>query len=223
MAFKVSTSANEELKRQRERESDELKNELTKALTQKFELVEVSRSNLDTAEKKLQGQLMDFWDEKMVHDVTRGVPKDSLVEYTECMSESLGLDDEQKTALLARMKVMKFAKANDSNVLEMQFNIDEFKSMYGYVSMIQEPDKTIAIAYAVHKLNFKMAAKEQHYIRESDSSAYKRNQIVDVFTRTERVKFSEGDINAVKETYGRFKALDTLKKEGVINAIKFVD
>merc|ERR1719370_1461573 len=94
---------------------------------------------------------MDSWDEKMVYDVTRGVPKDNLDEFTDSLKESLGLDEQQCRELRAKMKNMAYARSKDSSILEMSFNIDEFKSIYGFVSMVRENDGTIAIAYAFHK------------------------------------------------------------------------
>merc|ERR1719370_941820 len=101
---------------------------------------------------------------------------------------------------------MKFAKSRDSNILEMSFNMDEYRSMYGFVSMVREDDGTIAIAYAFHKLSFKMSQKLVKYTtttkkprkflfwnispKVTTSEAYK----------SERVKFGEKDIDAIKNT-----------------------
>merc|ERR1719244_1694452 len=95
----------------------------------------------------------------MIYDITRGVPKENLDDFTVCLSDSLGLDEEQRVELHARMKMMNFAKSKDSSILEMNFNMDEMRSVYGFVSMLRENDGTVAIAYAFHKLNFKMSKK----------------------------------------------------------------
>merc|ERR1740137_126664 len=165
----------------------------------------------------------------MIYDITRGVPKENLEEFTSCLADSLGLDDEQRVELSARMKMMKFAKSKDSSILEMNFNMDQLRSVYGFVSMVRENDGTIAIAYAFHKLNFKMSEKLVKYTTTTKkerkflffelkpeittSEAYKR----------ERVQFGEKDINAIKSAFGRHKALETLRKEGIISAIKYED
>jgi len=208
---------------------DTVGNFLKNALSTKFETVIVSKTELKTAEDVMKGQLMDCWEEKMVYDVTRGVPKENLEEFTECLAVSLGLDEEQKAELASRMKVMKFAKSKDSSILEMNFNFDEYKSVYGFVSMVQEEDKTIAIAYAFHKLNFKMAAKVVNYVKKTTKTRkflfWDLSPEVTTTNeqRYERVKFGENDINAIKNAFGRHKALETLRREGVINAIKYED
>ena len=128
---------------------------LKSALSEKFETVIVSRSELKTADDAMRGQLMDSWEEKMIYDITRGVPKENLDDFTVCLGDSLGLDEEQRTELHARMKMMKFARSKDSSILEMNFNMDEMRSVYGFVSMVRENDGTIAIAYAFHKLSLR--------------------------------------------------------------------
>ena len=140
---------------------------LKSALSEKFETVIVSRSELKTADDAMRGQLMDSWEEKMIYDITRGVPKENLDDFTVCLGDSLGLDEEQRTELHARMKMMKFARSKDSSILEMNFNLDEMRSVYGFVSMVRENDGTIAIAYAFHKLNFKMSEKVVKYTTTS--------------------------------------------------------
>merc|ERR1719317_1734048 len=99
----------------------------------------------------------------MIYDITRGVPKENLDDFTVCLGDSLGLDEEQRSELHARMKMMKFARSKDSSILEMNFNLDEMRSVYGFVSMVRENDGTIAIAYAFHKLSFKMSEKLVQY------------------------------------------------------------
>merc|ERR1719244_848505 len=177
----------------------------------------------------MRGQLMDSWDEKMVYDVTRGVPKDNLDEFTDSLAESLGLDEQQCRALRAKMKPMAYAEAKVSQILEMSFNIDKFKSIYGFVSMVRENDGTIAIAYAFHKLTFKMAAK---LVKETETKKTKKEFLFWEITpevttseayRKEQVKFGEKDIDAIKKAFGRHKALETLKQEGIITAIKYED
>merc|ERR1719153_13244 len=140
---------------------------------------------------------MDSWDEKMVYDVTRGGPKDNLDEFTDSLVESLGLDEQQCRELQARMKTMAYAKSKVSQILEMSFNIDEFKSIYGFVSMVREDDDTIAIAYAFHKLTFKMAAK---LVKETETTTKTRKFLFWELSpevtsseayKTEHVKFGE--------------------------------
>jgi len=212
-----------------EKSGAEVYNFLKNALSEKFETVIVSRSELKTADEAMKGQLMDSWSEKMVYDITRGVPRENLDEFTDCLGESLGLDPEQRAGLNARMKAMKFAKSKDSSILEMDFNMDKLKSMYGFVSMVREDDGTIAIAYAFHKLNFKMSEKLVKYTKTTTKPRKFLFFTVgtDVTTsedyKSEQVKFGEKDINAIKRAFGRHKALETLRQEGVISAIKYED
>jgi hypothetical protein len=39
--------------------------------------------------------------------------------------------------------------------MEIDFNMNDFKSMYGFICAIEQNDGKIAIAYAFHTLNFK--------------------------------------------------------------------
>merc|ERR1719317_869424 len=121
----------------------------------------------------------------MIYDITRGVPKENLDDFTVCLGDSLGLDEEQRTELHARMKMMKFARSKDSSILEMNFNMSEKVVKYTTTST-----KT-------RKFLFWELSPEV-----TTSEAYKH----------ERVKFGEKDINAIKSAFGRHKALETLRQ-----------
>jgi len=200
---------------------DQVLVKLSNKLDEKFRKVPLSRRELQSAQSLLRGDLVDCWDEKMVHDVTRGVPKANLEEFGEDMSYSLGLVGEQKQAIIGSLRKMKYSTSTESDILELYFELDQFRSVYGYMSSVREPDNTIAIAYAFHKLNFKMAPKTQLYIKKASFTP--RYDIIEFGTRTQAVKFGEKDIDQVKNVYMRFKALDTLHREGIISAITYTD
>jgi len=184
---------------------------LTDALSGKFEKATVNKHELKIAQDVMKGQLMDKWEEKMVHDVTRGIPKENLEEFMEFLGDGLGLEGEQRKQLSGTLKSMKFSREKQSAVLEMGFNIDEMKSVYGYVAMMREEDGTQACAYAFHKLTFKVAQK----------ATKRKFWFIPLGTSYEQVKFDENDITVIKNTFGRHRALELLRQEGVIKAIRY--
>jgi len=193
--------------------------QLRNALCEKFDNVIVSQKELKTAQQRMKGQLFDSWEEKIVHDVTRGIPKENLEEFIEMVGDGLALDSEQMKQLVASLKPMKFAKSKESSILEMKFNVDNFRSVYGYVAMLKEEDGTLACSYAFHKLKFKLALKGMVTTTE------KRFWFIPIGTTEslnyERQKFAEDDINAIKNAFSRHKALEILMKEGIIQKINY--
>merc|ERR1719369_1329069 len=132
----------------------------------------------------------------MVHDVTTGISISNLEEFIGMLAEGLDLDKKQTDQLSAKLKQMKFSMLKESSLMEVSFNEDQLQSFYGYVSMVKGSGGTFSCAYAFHKLEFKIAPRQ---------------------------KVGHGDINAIRDTFSRYKALDILRKEGVIKQINYKD
>jgi len=205
-----------------------VKDELRKSLQEKFASVTVSQSALARAEEMFRSQPINSFEEKMIHDITRGVPKDKLGAFGNSLSRVLGLNDEQKEELAARLDIMDYADSSESDVFEFKLDNDQFQSMYGFVSMMQQNNDKVAIAYAVHKVKFSLPQKAVNHKTTTTKKTkflfwnlgevqYHKNEIRYQST----MKISGDDREMLKDVYGRFKALDTLRKEGIISQINF--
>merc|ERR1712150_302564 len=109
----------------------------------------------------------------------------------------------EKRKIMAVFKMVKFATSKESIVNELDLDIDEFSSLYGYIAAVKTTEGDYAIAYAFHSLTFKVA---------------KTNWFLWFKTV---VKFTDRDIEAIKNNYSKYKALKALKEEGVIKQINF--
>merc|ERR1719186_1084017 len=106
------------------------------------------------------------------------------------------------------MKKMSFTRSLKNAVMEISFD-SEYKSLYGFFAADIDGPNTIAVAYAFHKLEFTIAAQKVKRLFRS--------------TKRKEIAFAADDIKSIKDTFSRYKALDILQKEGVIQAIQFVD
>ena len=167
-------------------------------LSQKFSTVEISRAEVDKAKLIMNAKVLD-WEESMLNDLTTGLDPDKLEEFGKLLVESLQLKDErQKIKIMASVKMMKFiSKSRASDVQEVSFKVGKFSSVYGFLAAVKAEDGTITFVYAFHSLTFELALE--------DSS------------------LTANDISLIKNSYGKFQALDTLRREGVIKSIKYTD
>ncbi len=88
--------------------------------------------------------------------------------------------------------------------------------------MVKDPiSNTISSVYAVHTLKFKLAK------RKVQTEIKKKFLFIpigtDVKVTEEEVKLGANDIEAIKATYMRYKALETLQKEGIIATINLIE
>lgn len=172
------------------------------ALAEKFAAVKVSKKQVDHAEATMNEIFFDSWKESMVHDVSKGVSKDKIGEFGDNLLECLGLDNESPEARKLKANLRKInitTGANAHAIMEIDFNVDSFKSMYGFICSVDQNNGKVAIAYAFHELTFKISSDDMG----------------------QRVGFGVKDIQAIKNTYSKHKALTTLLEEGIIPCINY--
>jgi len=163
-------------------------------LASKFSAVVLDKPKVDLAIEKVSTFSTSAFDEKMVHDVTIGVPLKNLDEFIDSVIIGLQLDDKGATVLKAKMSPMKYVSVKKtSDVYEIKFDDGKFTSFYGFFSAQRYEEENLAIAYAFHKLQF---------TTDADT------------TKIENME-------EIKANYGRFKCMETLQSEGIIKAIKF--
>ena len=132
-------------------------------LCQKFSTVQISKTEVDKAQRIMQANVSS-WEESMVHDLTSGVDPNCLDEFAELLLESLQLTNENhKIKIKSTIKIMKFAKTKESDVLEVSFNVDKYRSVYGFLAAVKAKDDTITFAYAFHSLTFQAELQKEKF------------------------------------------------------------
>ena len=168
--------------------------EIVKALlTQKFSTVQISKAEVAKAQRIMKANVSS-WKESMVNSVTSGVDPNYLDEFAELLLESLQLTDENhKIKIRKTVEIMKFSKKHQGDILEVSFEVTKFRSVYGFLAAMKDTDDTVTFAYAFHSLNFDV----------------------------ELNSLSAEEIITIKNNFGKFQALETLRREGVIKSINY--
>ena len=180
-------------------------NAVNDALAKKFIKVKVNRREVEMAESTIDKMFFEHWTESMSNDVSTGISKDKIGEFGMAMAEVLGLqpgskEDKTLKANLRKITISEGAGSiNAHSVMEMDFHLDAFKSVYGFMCAIEQRNGNVAIAYAFHSLNFKISVNEMG----------------------EQVKLGFSDIQCIKNTFSKHKALMALKDEGIIPFINY--
>ena len=198
--------------------------DLKNKLTEKFSSVKISKKDLDKAERKIKGDLIDEWKENTVYNACYGVPKANIRDYVKSLKSVLkDLDEDAQEQVYDSLNNMAFADEIDHLVLNFHLKIDAVGSSYGYIVATKNPitDK-LNFAYAIHMMRFKMAER-----RIEVKTQKKLFWLIPVGTTThiehEKVKFGEDDMERLKNEYCKHRALESLAKEGIINQITYDD
>merc|ERR1712150_106553 len=99
----------------------------------------------------------DKWNEEMVYDLTRGFPVSELDNFVHDLSESLGMNEDENKKFKSKMRPLKYVVgggSKESQLLTLNFDVDDFHSVYGFVVAIKDEKELLSVAYAIHKLEF---------------------------------------------------------------------
>jgi hypothetical protein len=151
------------------------------------------------------------------YDLVQGIPVENLYEFIDTLKVALDLDEK----FCATLKAMKFSMEHDKHIYEIQYD-GEFQQKYGYLAMAKDPkSNTISCVYAFHALSFKMAK------RRIETETSKKFWFIPIGTEVkvteQEVKLGANDIEAIKTTYMRYKALQALQDEGIIATINLIE
>ena len=181
-----------------------------KVLCQKLADVSVSKGKLKEAESVLSTMLVDKFEEKLDHDVTRDVKAGSIDQYAESLVKTLRLPtEEDQEQVLEKLKQMKSTDADggkDTRMLEVCYGNNTWNSVYGVLVVMKNPRGNYNVAYALHKVRFKIAGHGKFLGIGSN-----------------KVQITPRDIDAIKTDYCRHKALTTMKEEGIIEQINYTE
>ena len=164
-----------------------------KLISEKASLVKVDRQLLDEAERMFKIKLATCY-EFTFHDIVTGIKEDDIEKYGEGLAETLG------PGIISFCKKMKYGSSTRDKVETVTIEEDEFTSLYGFQAKVRDRDGTITVASYVHRLEFKLSP--------------------DWYSGTQE-KFTPAEVHAIKQTYGKHKFLEKLKKDGIISEITY--
>ena len=152
----------------------------------------------------------------MSYDLTTEIPLAMLDDYLGDLKASLGLDDK----VCSQLRQIQYAGSKDRLIFEVKYK-DKFESEYGYIAMVKNQKKdAFSCVYVFHRLKMKLAK------RRVETRTLRRLFGIfpigeDVSVHYENVKLGTNDIDAIKETYMRHKALQALRDQGIIQEITY--
>ena len=174
-------------------------------LAAQFSKITVERKSYNLA-KNVLSRKMDGWKESSLYDITTGISKEDLEEFGSLLIEQIGVTiEEEKKKITSVCRQMKLARSKSCQVSHISVWRTAFSTSYGYIAPTRADDGSFAFAYAFHSLEFKVAKEEWFLWFKSDPS------------------FTSEDIEAIKDSYSKYKALKMLKEEGVIEQIRFCE
>ena len=151
----------------------------------------------------------------MDYDLTEGIPLARLGDYIDTLKETLKLDEK----FCKQLKTMEYANSKDKLVYEVKYEA-EFESKYGYVAMVKNKvQKTISCVYAFHIMKFKLAPRRVETTKTTKFLWFRISKEIQVDHQP--VQFGTNDMEAIRNTYMRFKALEALRSEGIIPSISY--
>jgi len=167
-------------------------------LEQALESVSVKRSELEIADTALARAKFDSFEPKLVHNKMEGVYEANLEKVAEIVTMELNLTDdlnyEQEIGELVSNRFGMMSGCTSSKGyfhptdLAPAEDQGRFRSIYGVMFGTKNDDGTFDIAYAIYKLQFRLADDPN-------------------------LEFTREELNAIKYTYMEHQALLAFKKE----------
>jgi len=176
-------------------------------LQTKFENVSVNRNELILAETALGRTTASSFDYSLAHDKFIGLRKNKIQEIKEIVIRKLCLKDGEvkskiETEVESTFDMLDLADAAESQVeqikLDMKTSEGKFVCVYGFLTAVPNGTSGFDLAYAIYQLEFDLMV-DQNF------------------------RLSVAEMEAIKMHYSKHKALQTLKQEGVIKAINYVN
>ena len=160
-------------------------------LAEKFGPFVVSKKEVKRAEDALERVVVTGFEEHLIHDTSIGLEIDKVGDFVEHVIERLQLKTE--TEVRSTLEMMVLSDSRKSTMETSKLNQGNFSSMYGFLGSVRNEDGTLTVVYALHKLEFSFP----------DGC------------------FTDQEIAAIKNHYGKKKALVALQQQNVIKAITY--
>ena len=167
-------------------------------IRQVFSNVRVDRAKLAIAVGALgrRGAFHNF-NYSLANDVIEGVKMENLDAAADLVCSKLGLIlNRDCDSVRSTFQSLAFAEKSTAKLEDFSFGeFDGFKSIYGYVTGVQNSQGDVDIAYTVHQQEFSV----------------------------EDMEFTTEEIEAIKMHYLKHKVLLNLKHENIIQSISYVN
>jgi len=196
----------------------DLRLQVTRQVMDGFARMQISKKELDTANAAMQSVMrLDTWKENTIKDITYGVREENLEKYAGILVRKLGITKpgqiDKIKAFFEGLQLSKHGLQKDDDV---DLEVDEYKSVYGFLVGVRDANGWFCVGYALHSLEFKLSKKEKiTFWCKPLGLGEKRKEVT--------VKFTVDQIAAIKRTYGRYSVLTNLVRDGDIKKINYID
>ena len=140
----------------------------------------------------LERVVVTRFEENLIHDISIGLKREKVDDFVEHVIEQLQL--KTKTEVRSTLEMMVLSDSRKSAMETSRINQGRFSSMYGFLGSVRSEDDTLTVIYALHKLEFSFPEG----------------------------CFTDQEIAAIKNHYGKKKALVALQQQNVIRTIRYV-
>ena len=108
--------------------------EMTKAMRNFFEGVEIRKEDVHEMEKKLKRDLVESWDIKVFQESSIGIPEIKFLEFGDDMIRQLRMKKEASEDLKKKIMQLLYLDSKERNVWDFVIEEETLSSHYGYVS-----------------------------------------------------------------------------------------
>ena len=163
-------------------------------IRQAFSNVRVDRAKLAIAVRALGRTRPGYFNYRVANGEVKGVKMENLDAAADLICRKLGLMTLQnRDTVRNALKLLAFSEKSTAKLEDVSLD-DGFKSIYGYVTGVQNSQGYFDIAYTVHQQEFTV----------------------------EQASFSVEEVEAIQMHYLKHVALLYLKQENVIQSISYV-
>ena len=165
-------------------------------IEEKFAAVTVEKKSLDLAVDALKKAKADSFKYSLVHDQLEGVKRENAVPVGNIVCDKLSLEDPEHTKKVKNtFQLFQFSTDQKAKLEELSLDVNEFKSIYGFIIGIEDEEGDLDIGYTIYQLEFELK---------------------------DAPEFTVDEMEAIKRHYMKNEALLTLKQENVIKSINYI-
>ena len=162
-------------------------------LMQKFKEVKLKRKDVEEAIAVLD-QYDNSESGRVISKIDLNVPRKEVQNYIESLRVVIGVDNEQFVSTGVNLSQMVYASKTETLLSHFSAQKTDLTSLCGYIIAIKQPNDSIAFAYAIYSMKLKP-----------------------------EISINIKNIEQLKDTYMKYKALLEFQKEGIIPAVRFED
>ena len=163
------------------------------ALSKEFSSLSIKKSDVEEAESFFHGKSTDLWKESTDKNISRKISSDHYASYVTSVMSTMPFPSDKLKVVQGIFERANFARLQAHQVDAVSVSVNDFTSAIVGICTKKHEDGSITAAYAYHTLEFRVEGGLQ-------------------------VK----DIQSLKDTYCKHRALQALANMGVIPSIEYI-